>query len=101
MRLSNSASIERRSKFNSDLDPDIRALAINLLQVEGEKVLDDEKETQDFLLINHPVFFMRDAQGFAHLMKASVGQADAEELQSLAPTFEVPINLDLRPSSFV
>jgi Catalase len=89
MRLSNAASIEKRGKLNSDLDPDVRALAIKLLQVEGEKVLDDEKETQDFLLINHPVFFVRDAQGFANLMKASVGQADAEELQSLVSTFEV------------
>jgi len=30
-----------------------------------------------------------DAQGFANLTKASVGQANEEELRSLAPTFEV------------
>ncbi len=89
MRLSNASSVEKRGHLKSDLDPDVRALAIKLLQVEGEKVLDDEKETQDFLLINHPVFFVRDAQGFANLMKASVGQANEEELRSLEPTFEV------------
>jgi hypothetical protein len=89
MRLSNAASVEKRGHFKSDLDPDVRALAIKLLQVEGEKVLDDEKETQDFLLINHPVFFVRDAEGFATLTKASVGQANEAELRSLAPTFEV------------
>ena len=32
---------------------------------------------------------MRDAQGFANLTKASVGQANEEELRSLQPTFEV------------
>lgn len=89
MRLSNAASVEKRGHLKSDLDPDVRAMAIKLLQVEGEKVLDDEQETQDFLLINHPSFFVRDAQGFATLMKASVGQANEEELRSLAPTFEV------------
>ena len=89
MRFSNASEAEKRGKLKSDLEPDVRALAIKLLQVEGEKVLDDEKETQDFLLINHPVFLVRDAQGFANLTKASIGQADAEELRSLEPTFEV------------
>lgn len=89
MRLSNAASVEKRGHLKSDRDPDVRAMAIKLLQVEGKKVLDDEQETQDFLLINHPTFFVQDAQGFANLMKASVGRADEEELRSLAPTFEV------------
>ena len=89
MRLSNAASVEKRGTLKSDLDPDVRAMAIKLLQVEGPKLMDDEQETQDFLLINHPVFFVRDAQGFANLMKASVGQANPEELSSLGPTFKV------------
>jgi len=89
MRFSNAASVEKRGHLKSDLDPDVRAIALKLLQVKGEKVLDDEQETQDFLLINHPVFFVRDAQGFATLTKASIGQANEEELRSLAPTFEV------------
>lgn len=89
MRLSNAGLIEKRGQFKSDLDPDVRAMAIKLLEVEGEKVLDDEQETQDFLLINYPTFFARDAQGFANLMKASVGKANEAELRSLAPTMEV------------
>lgn len=88
-RFSNASDAEKRGKLKSDLEPDIRAVAIKLLDVEGEKVIDDEPETQDFLLLNHPVFMVRDAQGFANLMKATVGKADADELQSLAPTFEV------------
>lgn len=89
VRLSNASPAEKRGKLASDLDPDVRAIAIKLLQVEGEKVLDDEQETQDFLMINYPIFFVRDAQGFANLMKASVGQANEEEMRSLEPTFEI------------
>ena len=89
MRLSNAGSIEKRGQFKSDLDPDVRAMAIKLLQVEGEKVLDDEQETQDFLLINHPTFFVHDAQGFANLMKVTVGRANEDEMRSLAPTMAV------------
>jgi Catalase len=89
VRFSNASDAEKRGKLKSDLEPDVRAVAIKLLEVEGEKVIDDEPETQDFLLINHPVFFVRDAQGFANLMKATVGKADEAELRSLAPTFEV------------
>lgn len=44
---------------------------------------------QDFLLINHPIFIVRDAQGFANLMKASVGKANEEELRSLELTLAV------------
>jgi hypothetical protein len=88
-RFSNASDAEKRGKLKSDLTPDIRAVAIKLLNVAGKKVLDDEQTTQDFLLINHPTFFVHDAQGFANLMKASVGQADAEELRSLVPTFAV------------
>jgi Catalase len=88
-RFSNASDAEKRGKLKSDLEPDVRALAIKVLNVAGKKVLDDEQETQDFLMINHPIFFVRDAQGFANLMKASVGKADAEEMRSLAPTLEV------------
>ncbi|OUS24753.1 hypothetical protein A9Q99_23450 [Gammaproteobacteria bacterium 45_16_T64] len=43
--------------------PDIRAVAIKILGVEGEQALGDNN-TQDFIMANHPVFFLRDAQGF-------------------------------------
>lgn len=96
-RFSNASSVEKRGHLKSDLDPDVRALAIKLLQVKGEKVLDDEREAQDFLLINHPTFFVRDAQGFASLTKASVGKANEEELRSLAPTFKVLETVTSKP----
>ncbi len=89
VRFSNASEAEKRGKLKSDLEPDIRAMAIKLMNVEGEKVLDDERDTQDFLTINHPVFIVRDAEGFANLTKASVGQATEAELQSLEPTFAV------------
>ena len=47
----------------SDSKPDVRGIAIKLRGVEGEKVLPEEKieKNQDFLLINYPVFFIRNA----------------------------------------
>lgn len=47
-------------------------MAIKLMQVEGEKVLPDEKDeqTQDFILLNHPVFFLRNAQDSAVFFNA-------------------------------
>jgi catalase len=89
VRFSSAAPVQKRGKLSSDLEPDARGMAIKLLQVQGEKVLDIEQETQDFLLVNHPVFMVRDAQGFATLMKAGIGQATEEELRLLEPTFKI------------
>ncbi len=89
LRLSNGSTPEKRGKLKSDLEPDVRGLAIKLLDVEGEKVLNDEKHTQDFIFLNHPVFITRDAQQFADLGKAGSSQADPELLRSLAPVFEI------------
>ncbi|MBO3458570.1 catalase family protein [Aetokthonos hydrillicola Thurmond2011] len=89
VRLSNASAPEKRGKLKSDLEPDIRGLAIKLLEVEGEKVLDDEKYTQDFIFLSHPVFITRTVQQFADLSKLGIGQANPELLQSLAPVFEI------------
>ncbi|MHC5726263.1 MAG: catalase family protein [Nostoc sp.] len=89
VRLSNASAPEKRGKFKSDLEPDIHGLAIKLLEVEGEKVLDDEKYTQDFIFLSHPVFITRTLQQFADLGKVGSGQADPELLRSLAPVFEI------------
>jgi hypothetical protein len=45
---------------------DVRGCAIKLLDVEGEKVLDNEKDerTQDFVLASHPIFFIRNATDY-------------------------------------
>src|SRR5579883_482766 len=87
VRFSNASPPEKRGKLKSDQEPDVRAVAIKLMEVEGTKVLDDEENTQDFILINHPVFFVRDAQGYIDLAQAGSGQATPEVLQSLQPTF--------------
>ena len=54
-----------------DTMPDVHGMAIKLLGVEGEKVLDSEKnaQTQDFLLIDHPVFFVRNVADYVLFME--------------------------------
>jgi hypothetical protein len=49
-----------------DKERDARGLAMKLLGVPGEKLLDDERDatTQDFTLLNHDVFFIRNAADF-------------------------------------
>lgn len=47
-----------------DSKGDGRGMAIKLLGVEGEKLLTDEKATQDFVMINHPVFLIRNLQDY-------------------------------------
>jgi hypothetical protein len=53
-----------------DTKPDGHGMAVKLLDVEGEKVLESEKnaQTQDFLLIDHPVFFIRNAAEYVTFM---------------------------------
>ena len=45
-----------------DVKKDARGMAIKLLGVPGDKILPDERDapTQDFVMINHPVFFLDD-----------------------------------------
>src|SRR5439155_9121585 len=55
-----------------DKQRDIRGMAVKLLGVEGEKILEDEKHapTQDFLRISHPVFVTKDLAQFHDLIRA-------------------------------
>lgn len=53
-----------RGSKQSDLEDDLRGLAIKLLNIEGSRVrsrVNDERDTQDFLLTNAPVHFAKDA----------------------------------------
>ena len=56
------------SNGNSEARPawffDARGMAIKLMGVPGEKLLDDEKHTQDFILISHPKFFVDDLRRY-------------------------------------
>ncbi|GLG83234.1 catalase family protein [Acinetobacter calcoaceticus] len=51
---------------SADIDKDARGIAIKLLGLSGEKILESEKQatTQDFIMINHPVFFANDAKRY-------------------------------------
>ena len=59
VRFSNSAS-----QPQADVIPDGRGMAIKVLDVKGEMVLVDEQKgaAQDFVMINHPVFFARNVK---------------------------------------
>lgn len=63
---------------NGDPDPkrddaqgDARGMAIKLLDVPGEKILAGERDarTQDFIMINHPVFFIDDPARYLTLFE--------------------------------
>jgi len=55
-----------------DIKPDIRGMAIKLMGVSGEKLLEDERDaqTQDFIVISTNVFVTRDVKQFDDLIKA-------------------------------
>ena len=76
VRFSNAAS-----QPQADAIPDGRGMAIKVLEVKGEMVLADEQSgpTQDFLMINHPVFFARNVKDFLRIERVLV-EADDNSL---------------------
>ncbi|MHB1038538.1 MAG: catalase family protein [Pirellulales bacterium] len=79
VRFSNAAS-----QAQVDAIPDGRGMAIKVLEVEGDVVLADEQrgQTQDFVMINHPVFFARNVKDYLRLEQVIV-QADDSSLATL------------------
>lgn len=59
----------------ADIKGDARGMAIKVMNVPGQKLLEDESQTsaQDFILINHPVFFANDPDRYLSLMKSING----------------------------
>jgi hypothetical protein len=57
--------------LQSDWAPDARGMAIKVLGVPGLKLLEGEEQarTQDFVMINNPVFFIRDVEEYASLTR--------------------------------
>lgn len=55
----------------ADIKKDARGMAIKVLGIPGEKLLEDESNasTQDFIMINHPVFFINDPDRYLALMQ--------------------------------
>jgi len=67
IRFSNGdANIKR-----SDVKGDVRAMAIKLFDVPGEKILEGDKNapTQDFILLSSPVFFTNDPSSYLNLVE--------------------------------
>lgn len=66
IRFSNGAS-----EINPDKDRDARGMAIKLTGVAGEKILAEEKDakTQDFIMINHPFFFVDSPKQYLGMLK--------------------------------
>jgi hypothetical protein len=67
IRFSNGSSDPTRA----DIKRDARGMAIKVLGVPGKKLLQDEDEatTQDFIMINHPVFFATDPARYLSFMQ--------------------------------
>ncbi len=67
IRFSNGSS----DASKADIDRDARGIAIKLMGVPGTKLLEDERQatTQDFIMINHPVFFANDPERYLSFMK--------------------------------
>lgn len=87
MRFSNGAS----DPDQPDTAPDARGLALKVMGVPGKKLLADEADagTQDFIFINHPVFFANDPNRYLALVKAASGEG-------LLGKLGIPLALGLR-----
>ena len=57
-----------QSDIKTDKEAHARGFAIKLTGVPGEKLIDDEKQTQDFILLNSPVFFTGDNHDYVKLI---------------------------------
>src|ERR1019366_6569174 len=66
IRFSNGSSDPTRA----DIKRDARGMAIKVLGVPGKKLLEDEAAatTEDFIMINHPVFFATDPARYLSFM---------------------------------
>ena len=77
IRFSNS-----QTEPKPDKKKDIRGIAIKLLNVPGEKVLNDKKDgnTQDFLLMSSETFFSKNISEFRKTLKASTAKSKSKLL---------------------
>jgi catalase len=69
IRFSNGGSDrDQAGNFLPDTTGDVRGMAIKLMGVEGNRAVEDQdlahQGEQDFVLMNSPIFFMRDVQGY-------------------------------------
>ncbi len=84
IRFSNGSTVKQ-----ADNVPDGRGMAIKLVGVPGPKLIPDEKFTQDFVMINHPVFFSRNVSDYLTLAKAMLAGDIPKALKELPTTAKV------------
>ncbi len=75
VRFSNASPPKELGVFEFDRTGDIRGMAIKVIDVEGDLVPSDESATQDFVLVNHPVFFLKDVQSYLDLSEVRTAAA--------------------------
>jgi hypothetical protein len=70
IRFSNASGLRRDGTFRPDSKRDVRGMAIKLMGVEGEKVLEEERHetTQDFLLISTDALIANDLADFVKVL---------------------------------
>lgn len=85
VRFSNGSSPQDDGTLQADYEPDARGAAIKLNSVKGESVLSDETGTQDFILLNHKIFFLPDVQGYLDLGKFKQLSKKQKEGNFLSP----------------
>jgi len=94
IRFSNASSPKAFNELKPDTEGDVRGMAIKLKSIEGSQVTSDETGTQDFVLINHHIFFLPDVQGYIDLgefRKATAQKIspDPDLAQKLAPSLAI------------
>lgn len=67
----------------ADNKNDARGMAIKILGVPGKKIMenDDQAMTQDFIMINHPVFFVNDPQRYLSFIEDVNSKSMFKKLQ--------------------
>lgn len=83
-----------------DTIPQAAGMAIKLLGVEGEKLLESEQNatTQDFVMINFPTFFVRNLQDY-DLLHQDLQKGQLENFFKSRPT-ELKTVMDMRSQPF-
>jgi hypothetical protein len=78
IRFSNGA----QDVSQADSKGDARGMAIKVMGIPGEKMLENEREatTQDFVLINHPVFFANNPQSYLSLLEKTSSTSYLDKL---------------------
>ena len=89
LRLSNGNAYPQFDRIK-----DARGMAIKLLEVPGPKLTASRHHAreQDFVMFNHPVFFVRDVAEYRHNFAA---QAEGKKIMAFLPTFD-PRSWELR-----